>query len=163
HRAPKTSKGDLVATSNFVNVTGAIAASLLFGGLVFAAKKLEIVPEVKQDERTGRVLKSLVKNKQHDWLDAIVLDGPNGLRHISRLSPTEQLPDADEDLFAEGPPDKYRIEVAENVSEGDRVDVSFYKLGDITYVRVRPAGTPLPPAYDLQRLPRYLFMGASLM
>ena len=30
HRAPKTSKGDWVATSNFLNVTGAIAATVLF-------------------------------------------------------------------------------------------------------------------------------------
>ncbi|HEV3204641.1 MAG TPA: MFS transporter, partial [Gemmataceae bacterium] len=30
HRAPKTSKGDLIATSNFINVTGAIIASVLF-------------------------------------------------------------------------------------------------------------------------------------
>src|SRR5262249_9777775 len=39
HRAPKTSKGDLVATSNFINVTGAITASVLFFILVFLGKK----------------------------------------------------------------------------------------------------------------------------
>src|SRR5262249_11620299 len=38
HRAPKTSKGDAIATSNFLNVTGAIAASLLFYVLVTAAQ-----------------------------------------------------------------------------------------------------------------------------
>ena len=32
YRAPKTSKGDMIATSNFINVTGAIVASLLFAG-----------------------------------------------------------------------------------------------------------------------------------
>jgi MFS family permease len=39
HRAPKQSKGELIATSNFINVTGAIAASALFFFLVFLAKK----------------------------------------------------------------------------------------------------------------------------
>src|SRR5215831_6625367 len=39
HRAPKTSKGDLIATSNFINVTGAIAASLLFFVLVFTVER----------------------------------------------------------------------------------------------------------------------------
>lgn len=40
HRAPKTSKGDAVAISNFINVTGAIAASLLFFVLVSGFQKL---------------------------------------------------------------------------------------------------------------------------
>src|SRR5207237_8393150 len=37
HRAPKASKGDLLATSNFVNVVGAISASVLFKGPVLVA------------------------------------------------------------------------------------------------------------------------------
>ena len=44
HRAPKTSKGDLIATSNFVNVTGAICASLLFFLLVRGAHVSGVVP-----------------------------------------------------------------------------------------------------------------------
>jgi MFS family permease len=40
HRAPKSSKGDAVAVSNFINVTGAIAASLLFFVLVSAFQRL---------------------------------------------------------------------------------------------------------------------------
>jgi MFS family permease len=38
HRAPKTSKGDAIATSNFINVVGAIAASVLFNLLVSGAE-----------------------------------------------------------------------------------------------------------------------------
>src|SRR5262249_26621934 len=38
HRAPKTSKGDSIATSNFINVIGAIAASVLFKLLVLGAQ-----------------------------------------------------------------------------------------------------------------------------
>ncbi len=40
HRAPKTSKGDAVAVSNFINVTGAIGASILFFVLVSGFQKL---------------------------------------------------------------------------------------------------------------------------
>ena len=40
HRAPKTSKGDSIATSNFINVTGATAATLLFYVLVFGAQRI---------------------------------------------------------------------------------------------------------------------------
>src|SRR5262249_33484613 len=44
HRAPKASKGDLIATSNFINVTGAILASLLFFGSVSTAHLLGLAP-----------------------------------------------------------------------------------------------------------------------
>ena len=44
HRAPKASKGDLIATSNFINVTGAITASLLFFALVKLAHA-QVTPE----------------------------------------------------------------------------------------------------------------------
>src|SRR5262249_11661100 len=48
HRAPKTSKGDLIATSNFINRTRAIAASVLFFVLVFAARSTGLAPRVEQ-------------------------------------------------------------------------------------------------------------------
>src|SRR5204863_1134779 len=50
HRAPKTSKGDLVATSNFINVTGAIAASILFLCLVKVGQWTNVTPRVDQQE-----------------------------------------------------------------------------------------------------------------
>src|SRR5262249_34426840 len=50
YRAPKTSKGDMIATSNFINVTGAIAASVLFAALVGLAKKVEFVPKVPEED-----------------------------------------------------------------------------------------------------------------
>lgn len=58
HRAPKTSKGDLIATSNFINVTGAITATLLFGLLVLLSRVTGIAPEVSvTDEATGTLEK----------------------------------------------------------------------------------------------------------
>src|SRR5439155_24879845 len=53
YRAPKASKGDMVATSNFINVTGAIAASLLFSALVGVAKRTELIPRVGQTDRVA--------------------------------------------------------------------------------------------------------------
>ncbi len=47
HRAPKTSKGDAIATSNFINVTGAIVSSVLFFLLVGAAHLTGITPTVE--------------------------------------------------------------------------------------------------------------------
>ncbi len=64
HRAPKSSKGDLIATSNFINVTGAIAASLLFVVLVLLAKLIGLSrpipvgprPEQIKDVTEGRLI-----------------------------------------------------------------------------------------------------------
>src|SRR6185437_16033862 len=50
HRAPKTSKGDAIATSNFINVTGAIVSSVLFFLLVGAAHLSGITPRVQPTE-----------------------------------------------------------------------------------------------------------------
>src|SRR5579884_3157154 len=46
HRAAKTSKGDAIATSNFINVTGAIIASVMFYLLVSAAHLTGITPTI---------------------------------------------------------------------------------------------------------------------
>jgi MFS family permease len=49
HRAPKTSKGDSIATSNFINVIGAIAASLLFKLLVLGAQATSLAEPLPQE------------------------------------------------------------------------------------------------------------------
>ena len=43
----------MIATSNFVNVTGAIAASLLFFVVVFAAQRTGLAPAVTDRQAVG--------------------------------------------------------------------------------------------------------------
>src|SRR5262249_35331401 len=62
HRAPKTSKGDLIATSNFINVTGGIAASMVFYLLVLGSQATGLTPLVKQEDITEGVLWVLKKH-----------------------------------------------------------------------------------------------------
>lgn len=58
HRAPKSSKGDAVAVSNFINVTGAMAASLLFVMLVNGFQKLGYaIPIPFGEAKSGTLLK----------------------------------------------------------------------------------------------------------
>jgi hypothetical protein len=47
--------------------------------------------------------------------------------------------------------------------EGSEVVVSTYQLHGIEHYKVRLAGQPLKADYNEETLPRYLFMGASLM
>src|SRR5262245_35984073 len=48
HRAPKEQKGEMIATSNFTNVIGAILASVLFFFLVLLAHRTGFAPRVTQ-------------------------------------------------------------------------------------------------------------------
>src|SRR5438067_108371 len=48
HRAPKTSKGDAVATSNFINVTGAILASAVFFTADWTARHTGLAPPLPE-------------------------------------------------------------------------------------------------------------------
>jgi MFS family permease len=145
HRAPKASKGDAIATSNFINVTGAIVASLLFIGLVFLAKQLNFVPLVPQQDQKD-LAGTLVDNptfRDGHYVDFSVRleDGTIETRHAERHHVAID--------FTGG-------------SKGGEVQVSTYDLRGVLHYRIRAAG-PLGEVYDYHDLPPFLFLGASLM
>ncbi len=49
HRAPRASKGDAIATSNVINVTGAILASLVFFGINWATEGTSFAPRIQTE------------------------------------------------------------------------------------------------------------------
>lgn len=63
HRAPKTSKGDAIATSNFINITGAIASSLIFSGLDRTAERTGFARALRQEGETIVGTLEQVKNE----------------------------------------------------------------------------------------------------
>jgi MFS family permease len=66
HRAPKEMKGEVVATSNFFNVIGAISASLLFFGLVGLAHTFRVAPRIEPvDVYVDYELEELQYDKHH--------------------------------------------------------------------------------------------------
>src|SRR5262249_40467378 len=72
HRAPKASKGDLLASSNFINVVGAIAASVLFKMLVIAASWVGITQTVMPTEGVRGILKNIDLENGHISLIDVV-------------------------------------------------------------------------------------------
>src|SRR5262245_30648245 len=52
HKAPPTSKGDMIATSNFINITGAISASVLFYLVLFLTQQSGLVPKIVERQET---------------------------------------------------------------------------------------------------------------
>ncbi len=189
HRAPKTSKGDLVATSNFINVLGAIAASLLFFIMVQAGRFFGVTPEVDQIDRfaVGPLQEDIKKNKKDGFPEEITVLTKDGKKTFKteKLKETDRLPESPEPeqfeddwsyveaLFAFGEElerhksiiefPEHAFQVLGGLKKGDEVVVSYYKQRGIDHYRIRQADKPLQPAYDNEALPRYLFFGAALM
>jgi MFS family permease len=157
YRAPKASKGDMVASSNLINVTGAIAASLLFAALVGAAKWVEFIPRVAQTDAVavGPMERDLVRGRP---VYLRVGDFEVG-RRPSAAGPRLNVLDH---LFGPPPPHVPPvIDIDRQVSPGDEVIVSHYRVADVDHYIVRPTGEAIKPRYDARHLPRSPFLGAA--
>ena len=160
YRAPKTSKGDMVASSNFINVTGAILASILFAGVVAVSKSAGFLPALPIDDHIAE-----------GTLDDVgLLRGRPVSFRVGSLAvgrpPTEaeQSLDLYDHLFgSNGSRPHEDVQIERKVRAGDSVVVSRYTLGDRTHYVIRPAEQPARGKYDERPLPRFLFVGAGLM
>jgi MFS family permease len=160
HRAPKTSKGELIATSNFINVTGATAASILFWLLTFAAEATGVARPVPQHDVASGILAHLEFRR-----------GIPAYFEIRNPDDNEQL------VFKVGRPlqkggvgtrppgdDTARLNLSSDaLRNGDSVTVSTYTVRGVKHFEVRDASLPLSDAYDREMVPRFLFIGASAM
>jgi MFS family permease len=159
HRAPKQSKGDLLASVNFINVIGAILASLLFKGLVVAAGWTGVTPKVMPKE-VGRGDVTAVSLDEHGRPDKITVELEDG-EEKQYTSGQKRLADEDE------PVDKVIVETVGNVAEGSAVVVGSYKLRreghEVKYYRVQPEDLPFEYVFDNEPLTSYLFFGAALL
>jgi MFS family permease len=180
HRAPKACKGDLVATSNFINVTGAIAASLLFNALVQVSQLTGITPAIRPVEVATGTLEELKKDDHGKVVMAVVrtADQTRYTFHEKKLAvPPLELPEdyTDDRDFVDQILDiairNQDIEFEEDLFEiisgglkpGDEVAVTQYDLRGVRHFRVRAANRSPKLVYDYEYLPRYLFIGAALM
>lgn len=153
HRAPKASKGDAIATSNFINVTGAIVSSVLFFLLVGAAHFSGITPKVEAaSEIEGELIEEPVYEEGKPV--RIVLrtdDGERVIRARARNGHTREI-DLEPEL----------IDVfGRSLKVGDRAIDRRYRLGSVTYHRIRRTDQEPKPFYDESRLPRLLLLGAA--
>jgi hypothetical protein len=156
HRAPKASKGDLIATSNFVNVTGAILASLVFYGMDWAARATGVAPKLEQKDRLNRQGEILVRklrevDNRDGRLQKVVLG--RRLREIE-TSDTDEIEVSEATLI-----DVFRTPL----QVGDEVIESRYELGGVTHHRLRRKGEPMSDVFDKHNMPRLLFLSAGGM
>jgi MFS family permease len=157
HRAPKASKGDLLASSNFVNVVGAITATLLFKVLVLGAGWAGITTPVSQEEWARGTLVAL--DYEEGRPSEFEIKTANG--GIVHRGTRQRQIDGEEVV------DRVIIEADSSPETGDLVAVGRYELRreghKVIYYRLQAGDRPLETVYNQERLPSYLFLGAGLM
>jgi MFS family permease/1-acyl-sn-glycerol-3-phosphate acyltransferase len=178
HRAPKSSKGDLIATSNFINVVGAILASLLFFLLVSAAHWLAFTPRIEQRDICRGQLVELRREGNELRGYRIHTDDSDVIREF--LADPDLPPELHDELH-----ERLRLEEADvdfleligrsiqdwqpdaSGKNGPTVIISHYRVDregvPVDHYRIRPAEQPQQPVYNEEGLPFFLFLGASLM
>jgi hypothetical protein len=173
HRAPKTSKGEMIATSNFINVVGAITSSALFWLVVTVAQKGGLAPEVKDRQQLGTGV--LVAESETQPKPLELRHGRAAYFRVTRddgavLSPEVELEDEKprtlqeivDDVIGREKKDAV-IEVNKKVKVGDRVSVTRFDLDGVPHYELSPEGKGPSADYDNKRLPVYLFLGAAAM
>ena len=182
HRAPKESKGEVIATSNFVNVVGAILASLLFFLLVQAAERTNFTPKIDQvDIYTSSELRVLQVDEHHHPAFFQIEKEPGFGKDIGKAKgpippiwPEDEDPDnADPQVFVSQKAMTEWNKIEDARAQGGpapmpmMVTVSKYTVKtptrDIPHYYLRLASEPQPDLYDNRHLPSYLFYGAGAM
>jgi MFS family permease/1-acyl-sn-glycerol-3-phosphate acyltransferase len=157
HRAPKASKGDLLASSNFVNVVGATGATLLFKFLVLGAGWTGITTPVPQEEKARGTLLALEYEEGR----------PSELEVQTSEGRTLHWGTRQRQIDGEELVDRVIIEADGSPEPEDVVAVTRYEVKrgghKVIYFRLRPADRPMETIYNQEGLPTYLFLGASLM
>ena len=145
HRAPKSSKGDSVATSNFLNISGAIAASLLFFVLTLLAQKTGYSPRLPE------------AGSAHE--------GALGEVAVEHGHPVRVVVGTKEYRADRTGPDYVYLVLSPNAQKGEPVKARRYvnQQGGVSVSKIRfqPALEPEEPFYDQSRLPALLFLGAG--
>jgi MFS family permease len=162
HRAPKASKGDSIATSNFINVTGAILASLVFGGMEYAARLTGVSPLCHQTEEGTAVLEAepvYEHGRLHRMVlgDRVIEDGTNVRLNV--IQPHGDGPVGSSRLYRQ----LAHLFSSEKLKVGDKVTETVFHRDPVTVHRFRLAGTDEVPAYDRRPLPRLLYLSAAAM
>lgn len=175
YRAPKSSKGDMVATSNFVNVTGAIAASLLFSLIVLLAKKTgfvnlvpgqliatgQLVEMYNLHGRTVAVTVEPVEPDPDDWEAWLVYDStPKTFGTIPQ--PEDLHFHLWDHLFGEKE-SRQEIHLGQTVEKGDLVTVNAFSLDGVQHYSINEIGQKQYTHLDARRLPQFLFLGAAVL
>lgn len=168
HKAPKTSKGDMIATSNFVNVVGAIAATMLFKLVVVAAHWTGIAPVVTESARVF-VASGAVNCVEYHRGRPVYLEINTGAEivTIGKRRPAEHSRTlqaiVDRLVSDSGREEVLEVEKSVDFRSTADVDVTKFVTDGVTHYDIVAKGQQPATDYDNRRLPRFLFFGAAAM
>jgi MFS family permease len=168
HKAPKESKGEMIAASNAVNIIGAISASLLFFAVVLAAQTFGLSPVVqdRQAVASGTLTTLELANGRPVYFEVTTNEGKvvvGGARPGKAESLT--LGEVVKHVFEPAKPDailELHKKIAMKVGN-QAVDVSKFTISGVVHYDLVPSGITPSPDYDNRHLPRFLFFGAAGM
>jgi MFS family permease len=168
YSAPKGSKGQSVATNNFMCTVGPILASVVFFSINWVTVQTGVAERMEvQDVAAGKLLP--LKGERHHPERMEVETGP---RRVYTVEPKPIEPgegeEGDEDTISlptltAAKAARNLVKLDDDVQVGDEVKVSWYQLRDINYYLVRKAHKPLPDVYNREQVPRYLFLSAAVL
>jgi acyl-[acyl-carrier-protein]-phospholipid O-acyltransferase/long-chain-fatty-acid--[acyl-carrier-protein] ligase len=163
HRAPKGSKGASIASSNVINVTGAIIASLLFFGLVQITHLVGLAPEVPLNREFKATLLGIERNEKH-VITLVTLQKDDGKR-LELREGADRPPGEEWDDFFSDSGTGNMLEVQDGLHYHQRVWVRRFLVrpGQITAYRIEDEERARRPFYNNEDVPRALFIGASMM
>jgi MFS family permease len=166
HKAPKTSKGDMIATSNFINITGAISASVLFYLVLFVTQQSGLVPKiVDRKESLGELVRLDTVRGRPVYAEVVLDDGKTlaigtKAEEFKSLSPSELA----RQILDQSAKQSVVIEVDRDLGpKGSRVKVSRFEVDGVAHYDLGPSDVTPAPDYDQRQLPRFLFIGAAVM
>lgn len=185
HRAPKGSKGASIASSNAINVLGAISATVVFRVLVWGAHLVNLAPVVPTEESYRATLAKKQVDPRSHRVTGFQVESEDGQKirveqDEKLLSPRERVETdpldyalehlawslglLDEEPYLEDLQGNL-VQVDDGLREGDKVLVLKYKLkeGRLDRYHLISAKKDIPAYYNNENLTRYLFLGASAM
>ncbi len=170
HRSPKSSKGEMIAGSNFINISGAILASILFYVIVAIGQSTGLVPEIPFEDNIaqGELTRIELMLGRPVYLE---IQTPTGKLTLGKeLPPSKQKPSFQRMIFGSKREAARRevLHLERNLHaksfdlDGSQVIVATYTLGDVKHYLIRDQQAKAKKVYDQRQLPSFLFMGAGL-
>lgn len=95
HRAPKEAKGNIVATSNFVNVAGGVLALVVFYAITWVGEAVLTQGITESQAEANPALRSdfLADVERKQWIPNLLFLGASGMTAVMLVLICRQLPD----------------------------------------------------------------------
>ena len=168
--APKEMKGEMVAISNFVDVSGAILASVLFFVAVSLAQKTDLAPKIAERQVMGSgelVRLDLYRGRPIFFAIESETGIISGGTPIEKWTHDSGFRELSRRLFGNSGDRSEILEVDQAILQAKNtrpsVSVTQFEISGVKHFDLVAAGNEPAADYDRRKLPRYLFVASAGM